>query len=63
MFSDGDKVQYTQSMNVTQSTEPKVVEILEPLDLFADLEFERDLAETEPSDTLRTPLYLYVYLD
>lgn len=63
MFSDGDKVQYTQSMNVTQSTEPKVVEILEPLDLFADLEFERDLAETEPSNTLRTPLYLYVYLD
>lgn len=63
MFSDGDNVQYTQSMNVTQSTEPEVIEILEPVDLFADLEIERDLAETEPSDTLRTPLYSYVDLD
>lgn len=63
MFSDGDKVQYTQSMNITQPTEPEVVEILEPLDLFADLEFERDIVESEPSDTLRTPLYSYVYLD
>lgn len=42
-------------MNITQSTEPDVVDILEPLGFCADLEFERHLAESEPSDTLTTP--------
>ena len=55
-FPGHDGVQYTQSMKVVQPAEPEVEEICKPCDLFAHLQCDCDLAESESLKTLETPL-------
>ena len=57
LFPDQDGIQYTQSVKVAQPVEPEVEDIVKPLDLSADPQCNRDLAESTSPKTLETQLH------